>query len=53
MLNKEGGSQMEIVIIGGIAAGMSVAAKASRTNKEANITVIRLIRSLWFAVLFG
>lgn len=31
---------MEIVIIGGIAAGMSVAAKASRTNKEANITVI-------------
>ncbi|MEG0294174.1 CoA-disulfide reductase [Enterococcus sp.] len=31
---------MEIVIIGGIAAGMSVAAKASRTNKAANITVI-------------
>ncbi|MHC5268533.1 CoA-disulfide reductase [Enterococcus sp. LJL98] len=31
---------MEIVIIGGIAAGMSVAAKAARTNKEANITVI-------------
>lgn len=31
---------MEILIIGGIAAGMSVAAKASRVNKEANITVI-------------
>ncbi|QIL46547.1 CoA-disulfide reductase [Vagococcus coleopterorum] len=31
---------MEIVIIGGIAAGMSAAAKASRTNKDANITVI-------------
>lgn len=31
---------MEIVIIGGIAAGMSVAAKAARTNKEAKVTVI-------------
>lgn len=31
---------MEIVIIGGIAAGMSVAAKAARTNREAKITVI-------------
>lgn len=31
---------MEIVIIGGIAAGMSAAAKARRTNKEATITVI-------------
>jgi len=31
---------MEIVIIGGIAAGMSVAAKAKRTNKAANVTVI-------------
>ncbi len=30
---------MEIVIIGGIAAGMSVAAKAKRTNKAANVTV--------------
>ncbi|MFV0560349.1 MAG: CoA-disulfide reductase [Enterococcus sp.] len=30
---------MEIVIIGGIAAGMSAAAKAARTNKEAVITV--------------
>ena len=35
-----GGNQMEIVIIGGIAAGMSVAAKAKRTNKAANVTVI-------------
>lgn len=31
---------MEILIIGGIAAGMSVAAKASRTNRDAKITVI-------------
>lgn len=31
---------MEIVVIGGIAAGMSVAAKAARTNENANITVI-------------
>lgn len=31
---------MEIVIIGGIAAGMSAAAKARRMNKEAVITVI-------------
>jgi NADPH-dependent 2,4-dienoyl-CoA reductase/sulfur reductase-like enzyme len=31
---------LEIVIIGGIAAGMSVAAKAKRTNKDAIITVI-------------
>ncbi|WP_231849688.1 CoA-disulfide reductase [Melissococcus plutonius] len=31
---------MEIVIIGGIAAGMSAAAKAIRTNKEAIVTVI-------------
>ena len=31
---------MEIVIIGGIAAGMSTAAKAARTNKEATVTVI-------------
>lgn len=31
---------MEIVIIGGIAAGMGTAAKASRENPDANITVI-------------
>ncbi|WP_165004532.1 MULTISPECIES: CoA-disulfide reductase [unclassified Enterococcus] len=31
---------MEIVIIGGIAAGMSAAAKAKRMNKAANVTVI-------------
>lgn len=31
---------MEILIIGGIAAGMSAAAKALRTNKKANITVV-------------
>ena len=31
---------MEILIIGGIAAGMSVAAKAKRVNSDANITVI-------------
>ncbi|UJF15587.1 CoA-disulfide reductase [Jeotgalibaca sp. MA1X17-3] len=31
---------MEIVIIGGIAAGMGAAAKAARENPEANITVI-------------
>ena len=31
---------MEIVVIGGIAAGMSAAAKAARTNKEAIVTVI-------------
>ena len=31
---------MEVVIIGGIAAGMSIAAKAKRTNRKANITVI-------------
>ena len=35
-----GGNQMEIVIFGGIAAGMSVAAKAKRTNKAAIVTVI-------------
>lgn len=33
---------MEILIIGGIAAGMSVAAKASRTNKEARVTVVEM-----------
>lgn len=31
---------MEVIIIGGIAAGMSVAAKSKRVNKHANITVI-------------
>lgn len=31
---------MEIVIIGGIAAGASIAAKAKRTNPSANITII-------------
>ena len=31
---------MEIVIIGGIAAGMGAAAKAARENPKANITVI-------------
>ncbi len=31
---------MEVVIIGGIAAGMSIAAKAKRVNRKANITVI-------------
>lgn len=31
---------MEILVIGGIAAGMSVAAKASRTHKDANVTVL-------------
>lgn len=31
---------MKILVIGGIAAGMSVAAKASRTNPNAKITVI-------------
>lgn len=31
---------MEIIVIGGIAAGMSVAAKAARTNKDARITVL-------------
>lgn len=31
---------MEIIVIGGIAAGMSVAAKAKRENPNANITVI-------------
>ncbi len=31
---------MKILVIGGIAAGMSVAAKASRTNPDAKITVI-------------
>lgn len=31
---------MDIVIIGGIAAGMSAAAKASRVHKDSNITVI-------------
>lgn len=31
---------MEIVIIGGIAAGMGTAAKARRENPEAKITVI-------------
>lgn len=31
---------MEVIIIGGIAAGASVAAKAKRTNPEANITII-------------
>lgn len=33
---------MEILIIGGIAAGMSVAAKALRTNEDANITVVEM-----------
>lgn len=33
---------MEILIIGGIAAGMSVAAKALRTNKAANVTVVEM-----------
>lgn len=33
---------MEVLIIGGIAAGMSVAAKALRVNKDANITVIEM-----------
>ncbi|NLW53224.1 MAG: CoA-disulfide reductase [Tissierellia bacterium] len=31
---------MEILIIGGIAAGMSIAAKAKRVNPQANVTVI-------------
>lgn len=31
---------MEVVIIGGIAAGMSIAAKAKRTNPQANVTII-------------
>ena len=31
---------MRIIVIGGIAAGMSVAAKASRTNPNAKITII-------------
>lgn len=31
---------MEILIIGGIAAGMSIAAKARRTNPSANVTII-------------
>ncbi len=31
---------MRVIIIGGIAAGMSVAAKASRTNPNAKITII-------------
>lgn len=31
---------MDILIIGGIAAGASVAAKAKRTNPEANVTII-------------
>ncbi len=33
---------MEILIIGGIAAGMSVAAKALRTNEDANITLVEM-----------
>lgn len=33
---------MEVLIIGGIAAGMSVAAKALRTNKEAKITLVEM-----------
>ena len=33
---------MEVLIIGAIAAGMSVAAKALRTNKDANITVVEM-----------
>ena len=33
---------MEILIIGGIAAGMSVAAKALRTNKDANVTLVEM-----------
>lgn len=32
--------ELNIVVIGGIAAGMSVAAKAKRENPQANITVI-------------
>ena len=39
---REEGGIMEILIIGGIAAGMSTAAKAQRENKEANITVIEM-----------
>lgn len=31
---------MEVLIIGGIAAGASVAAKAKRTNRDANVTII-------------
>ncbi len=31
---------MEVVIIGGIAAGMSIAAKAKRVNRKSNVTVI-------------
>lgn len=38
ILNK--GDKMNIVVIGGIAAGMSVAAKARRENAKAQITVI-------------
>lgn len=33
---------MEVIIIGGIAAGMSTAAKAKRVNPDANITVIEM-----------
>lgn len=39
---REEGGIMEILIIGGVAAGMSTAAKAQRENKEANITVIEM-----------
>lgn len=31
---------MEILIVGGIAAGASIAAKAKRTNPDANVTII-------------
>lgn len=31
---------MKIIVIGGIAAGASIAAKAKRTNPEANVTII-------------
>ncbi len=33
---------MKIVIIGGVAAGMSAAAKARRVNKEAEIIVFEM-----------
>lgn len=31
---------MEIIVIGGIAAGASIASKAKRTNKDVNVTII-------------
>lgn len=33
---------MEILIIGGIAAGASIASKAKRTNKDANVSIIEI-----------